>query len=313
MNTLIIGAGAYGLALANVLSEKNNVTVFSVFEKEIEDLNKNYSNYKLFPDVDLSRNIKFTNNVNDAIMNIQLMIIVIPSNFIKGTLDLFKGKLDGIKICVAAKGIDKNTYKFPCEIVSEITNNEISVLSGPSFAIDTIKKNEIILTLAGNNTKEISNIFPTYIKIEESKDIMGTEVCGTIKNIFAISCGILKGLEKCESTKASYLTKIINETKNIIESLNGNSKTIFYACGVGDLLLTCTSEKSRNFSLGVLIGKSENYKKYLEENTVEGYEAIISLKHILNNKNISNELLDIIYEIVIKGNTPTLLLNYILK
>lgn len=319
MNILILGAGAYGLALANILIDKNKVTVYSIIEKEINDLNKTYKNEKLFPNVELSKKINFTNDIDTAIKNIDLIIIAIPTNYIEDTIKLLKNKISNdINICIASKGINDDTNKFAYDIVENILKTKnISVLSGPSFAIDTIKKETILLTLSGNNLNEIKNIFPeNYIKIETTNDIVGVELSGTLKNIFAIACGILEGIDASESTKASFLTKVIKETSNIIVAFGGNKETIFLSSGIGDLILTCSSKKSRNFTLGYLIGQNTDKNEideYLNTTTVEGLDALLSIKKLLEEKNINNELINLIYDIVNNHAKPNSLLKYIIK
>lgn len=319
MNILILGAGAYGLSLATILQKDNNVTVYSVIKEEIDNLNKTYANEKIFPNIKLSTNIKFTNDLNSSTKNIDLIIIAIPTNYLDDTLKNLVGLLNNnTKICIASKGINNQTNKFAYDIVKEILNTEnISIISGPSFAIDTIKKQEIILTLSGKNIEDIKDIFPKqYVKIETTNDIIGVELCGTLKNIFACACGILEGMEKSESTKAAFLTKIITEVKELIVAFGGNEQTIFTSSGIGDIILTCTSKKSRNYTLGYLIGQNNNkeiIKQYLNNNTVEGLDALISLKQLLKEKNIKNEILDLIYDIILNGNDIKLLVKYIVE
>jgi len=319
MNILIIGAGAYGLALASVLNEKNKVVVYSVNKEEINGLSNTYKNELVFPNIELSKKIKFTSNLDEALQNINLIIIAIPTNYIDEITYKLKNKISKqTKICIASKGINKKNNKFAYDIVKEnLKSRKIYILSGPSFAIDTIKKENIILTLAGKNTAKLKEIFPEkYIKIETTNDIIGTEICGTLKNIFAIASGILEGINASESTKAAFLTKIINETKKLIIKFGGNQKTILNACGIGDILLTCTSKNSRNYKLGYLIGIKEEknkIKEFLNSTTVEGMEALISIKEILNNKKIKNEAIQLIYNIIINNDNPETLLDYIVK
>jgi len=318
MNIVILGAGAYGLALANILSDKNKVTVYSVKQEEIDNLNKTYKNNIILTNVELSKNITFTAD-DDVIRNADLIVIAIPTNYIDEVIKNIKHKINkNTKICIATKGINKNLNKFPYEILKQETKNKnIYILSGPSFAIDTAKKEKIILTLAGNKAEQIKDIFPeNYVKIETTKDIIGTQVCGTIKNIFAIASGILEGMNASDSTKAAFLTKVINETNDIILKLNGNKNTILNACGIGDILLTCTSKNSRNFSLGYLIGQNEDKTKiqnYINNTTVEGLEALISIKEVLKTRNINNEIINLIYNVIYNNEDINKLLKYIVN
>ena len=293
MNILTIGAGAYGLALSTILSDKNEVTIYSSLEQEINNLKNTYKNEKLFPNIELSKKLKFINKIEKQY---DLIVLALPTNIIEQELEKIKDKIKNTPIIITAKGIYKN--KFPYEIVKKVLKTkQIYILSGPSFAIDTIKKQPLSLTLAGtkNNLKTIFN--EEYIKIEETTDIMGTEICGAIKNIYAIGSGILEGLNASESTKAAYLTKVINETRKIIKELNGNEKTILLSCGIGDTILTCTSKNSRNFKLGYMIGNNEPINEYIRTTTVEGINSLIEIKQIIKLKKyaIINAIYDIIY------------------
>lgn len=315
MNITIIGAGAYGLALANVLNEKNKITVYSVNKEEINKLNNTYKNEILFPKIELPKNIIFTNDLELSLSNVDIVIIAIPTNFIDEISEKIKNKITKKTIIIiASKGINQKHCKFGYDIIKEQFNiKNIYVLSGPSFASDLIRKEKLTLTLAGKHKKSIKQIFPnSYIKIETINDIIGTELCGTLKNVFAIASGILDGLSVSESTKATFLTKIINETKEIIIKMKGKKNTILKSCGIGDILLTCTSKNSRNYTLGFMIAnKDESLKQYIENTTIEGLEALTSIKKILNERKINCEIIDIIYDIIYRNEEPSQILNYI--
>lgn len=307
MKILTIGAGAYGLALSTILSDKNDIIVYSSLEEEINNLKTTYKNERLFPGLTLEKKLNFTNKIEDA----DIYVLAIPTNIIKQELEKIKEQLKNKPMLITSKGITNK--KFVYEIVKEtIETEEIYVLSGPSFAKDTIKKQTLTLTLAGKNTQKIKNIFnEEYIKIEETEDIIGTEICGSIKNTFAIGAGILEGMNASESTKAAYLTKIINDTKNIIKQMNGNPDTILKACGIGDILLTCTSKSSRNFTLGYMIGNKtpkEQIDAYLKTTTVEGLNTLLEFKQIEKL-----EITEIIYNIIYNDYNVNTLLKYIVE
>ena len=299
MKILIIGAGAYGLALSNILTDKNEVTIYSSIKEEIEILKTTNKNEKIFPDITL-RNIKYINQIEEQY---DLTILALPTNIIEQELNKIKDNIKDTPMIITSKGIYNK--KFPYEIVKEILKTEnISIISGPSFAKDVIKKEPIALTLAPKNI-DIFN--EKYVKIETTKDILGLELCGTLKNIFAIGSGILAGMNKSESTKAAYLTKIINETKK----LGGDEKTILLSCGIGDIILTCTSSNSRNYTLGYKIGKQEPIQEYINQTTIEGLNALKEYKKLLQETPI--EIINILYEIIYNNQKPEILIDYIVK
>ena len=303
MKILIIGAGAYGLALSNILTDKNEVTIYSSIKEEIEILKNTNKNEKIFPDITL-QNIKYINQIEEQY---DLTILALPTKIIEQELNKIKDNIKDTPMIITSKGIYNN--KFPYEIVKEILKTEnISIISGPSFAKDVIKKEPISLTLAPKNI-DIFN--EKYVKIETTKDILGLELCGTLKNIFAIGSGILAGMDKSESTKAAYLTKIINETKEIIKKLGGDENTILLSCGIGDIILTCTSSNSRNYTLGYKIGKQEPIQEYINQTTIEGLNALKEYKKLLQETPI--EIINILYEIIYNNQKPEILIDYIVK
>lgn len=296
MQILIVGAGAYGLALSNCL--KGNVFVYSSIKEEIEYLNKTHKS-KIF-NVKLNSNIKFKNIID---FEYDLVIVALPTNVIESELKKINIKKD-VPIIIASKGIIDG--KFIYNIISNIYDNPIYILSGPSFACDMIKEKNILLTIAGTNNLDIFN---SNVKLEYTDDLLGVEVCGVAKNIFAISCGILDGVGASDSTRAAFLNMIINECRNILSDFRCNENTIFLSCGIGDIILTCTSINSRNYKFGYMIGSNSSKKKidkFLSTNTVEGLNALKSLK-------TNNELINLIYNIIYNNVKPQEILNYIVK
>lgn len=132
--------------------------------------------------------------------------------------------------------------------------------------------------------------------------MIGVEICGAVKNIMAIIAGVLDGMQISETTKALFLTKALQEIKNLIYVLGGSPQTITTLAGIGDLILTCNSKKSRNFSLGLLLATEEleTIKDYIQTNTVEGYHTLISIYSIMQIKKISSPLIECLYDILFK-------------
>lgn len=309
MNIFIIGAGAYGLALASSLIDKNNVTVYSSRKEEIDNLCRNYRNDSLFPNIKFSSKIKFSNILD--LTSIDLVILAVPSSSLNDVLVNIKGKINKrMIICIACKGLINDNFSYDF-IKKYLNTKNICILSGAGFAIDIINKENIVLSLAGNS--KIKNIFSDNMKIEVIKDLVGIQLCGVLKNVFAIGSGILEGVGVSESTKASYLCKVISDMNNMIIGLKGSSDTINHSCGIGDVILTCSSRNSRNFTFGYLIGTDKDYNNYMDNNTIEGIHSLSSIKNLLSNRGKSSEIIDILYNIVFNHCSVNDLLNYIIK
>ena len=154
-----------------------------------------------------------------------------------------------------------------------------------------------------------------YVKLRHTKDIIGTEICGSIKNIIAIASGMIDGMGFPISTSSMFITESLNDIKELIKSLGGDSKTILSFAGFGDLLLTCTSEKSRNYTLGRIIGENKSRKeidKYIESTTIEGLYTLKSIKKLLRNKKIKMPIINLIYDIIIDKKEPVALVKFLI-
>ncbi|MCI5967140.1 MAG: NAD(P)H-dependent glycerol-3-phosphate dehydrogenase [Tenericutes bacterium] len=319
MKVCILGAGSYGLALALAFYKNNNdVTVWTKVESEKEEIINYRENRKALPGVSIPEEIKITTNLND---NYELIVIAIPINYFRSVCEEIKNSINSDTIlCIASKGIEKNTNLFPHEVLNSIIEtNNIAILSGPTFAIDLAKNSPSGLVCAStsiNIYKSIKNCLESNtLKITYTNDLIGTEICGSIKNVMAILSGLLEGIKITETTKALFLTEALNETSNFIETMNGNKETSYTLAGLGDLILTCTSKKSRNYTLGTLIAteNKSNIDNYILNNTVEGYYTLIAINEIIKKKEISVPLVELLYKILFEGLDKKEIFNLLIK
>lgn len=308
MKISILGVGAYGIALARVFyANDNKVSMWTKFEEEADIVKLKRENINYFPGVKIPRGIEITTDMKECIADSKIIVIALPMQAVRETCkEISKYLKDEQVICIASKGIENDTNKLMSEVVFEETNcKDICMLSGPSFAIDLVKNNELGLTVASE-----SSIARTAVKIclenknvtvSLSKDIVGVEIVASVKNVFAIIMGMADGMKKSDSTKASMLALLANDLRIIIEIMGGRSHTIFTYAGIGDLLLTCMSQKSRNYTFGKYIGQGLSKDEALEKmttKTVEGLYSLKSIKQILDKKEIKVNSIDIIYDIV---------------
>lgn len=318
----ILGTGAYGLSLALTLKEQNHeVTTWTKFEEEKKEIEINHEHKKVLPNIRIPEDLNITTNLEEAIINKDLIIIAIPAGFVDTTTQELKKYITKDQhICIASKGIEQDTCLFVTDVVEKhISTDKISVISGPSFAIDIVQKMPIGLTLASKNKKTVEIVQEAFkhtnIKLRITEDVYGTEICGSIKNVIAIAAGILDGLGAPESTKAMFVTESLHDIKDLIKKLDGDGKTILSFAGFGDLLLTCTSPKSRNFTYGkILATKSkEEIKEYQDNHTIEGLYTLKSIYKLINNKQVSIPIIDLIYDIILNDKDPSSLLTFLLE
>jgi glycerol-3-phosphate dehydrogenase [NAD(P)+] len=306
MKITILGAGAFGLALASIFKEnKNSVTVWSRFEEEVILLRKNNTNEKI-KNIKLPEDIKYTSDLNLAIENSEIVVIAIPAQFVDNLVKQLKPIVKKQYILIASKGIENDTFSFLEEVVRRgINTRKIAVISGPTFAVDIANKYPVGFTLASRSwmTREVikKTLVNSHVKVRASRDVVGVEVCGSIKNVISIAAGMIEGMNYPESTKAMFITESLHDLKNLIKALSGNKKTILTFAGFGDLLMTATSTKSRNFTFGKMLGENkskEEIEKYRKETTIEGLYTLESIYKLIKKKKVYMPIIYLIKDIV---------------
>lgn len=318
----LFGCGAYGMALSSILIENNcSITMWTKFEEEKKQLETTRKNEKLLPGFELSEKIKITTSVEECIEGKDLLIVAIPAAHVDTLAIEMKPYIKNNHILIATKGIEQDTGLLINQILEKYLNTKnIAAISGPTFAIDLISKMPAGLAVASKKKETIKRakkaLQNKYIKLRDTDDIVGVEVCGSIKNVIALSSGMLAGLGANDSTTAMLLTEAIHDMKEIIEAFKGDRKTVLSFAGFGDLLLTCTSVKSRNYSFGKLLGEKRSKKEideYLKNTTVEGYYTLESIYKLLKNKKVSIPIIDLIYDIAVEGEAPEKLLTFLVE
>ena len=320
MKIAIVGSGAFGIALSHVFIKNTSDIAMWTVPNEYEELIKYRTNDKVLSGIKVDNRIKISTNLKEVVKDAKIIVIVIPVKYIGNTIKEVANYItDNQHICIASKGIIDEECEFAYRTIQKyIHNDKIGVISGGTFAIDMAKEYPMGLTVASNNedtTKVIKVALTTnFITCEVSDDVIGVEICGAIKNILAIAMGILEGLSVVESTRYAFMTKCINDISKMICSLGGKKDTVFTYAGIGDILLTCSSSKSRNFTLGKMIGElssKEEINNYIENTTIEGLYTLKSMKNLLNQHNISMDLINYLEDIIYNDANPESLIKLI--
>lgn len=322
MKVCILGTGAYGIALGLILNENNHeVKMWTKFEEEANYLNQKRVSPNL-KNIVIDKEINITTNLEDCIKDTELIIIAVPAGVVDSVAQELKNYIKPNQhICIASKGIEQNTCLFVSDIVNKYINSDkVGVISGPTFAIDVAHKVPIGLSLASTNNETINIIKQAlendHVKLRETDDILGIEICGSIKNVIAIAAGMLDGMGLSISTQAMLITESLNDIKELIDALGGHKNTILSYAGFGDILLTCTSTKSRNFSFGKLIGAKASQREinnYIETTTIEGLYTLKSIYKLINHKKVEMPIIDLIYDIIYNNTPVDKLLSFLIE
>lgn len=304
-NITIIGSGALGSAFANVLFDanpKNNILIYGIDEKELQDIEKG-RNTKYFNDIVFNK-FKTSNDLNFALKAADYIVLALPSIAIDSVIKSIEQNIEKeVLIINGCKGFYPNT-ELPLHegILDKIKSNKkirgLVSISGPSFAIEIIKKSLTSVAVIGydkNQTIEVQKLFNNnYFKLYIQNDVIGSEVGGIYKNILAIGSGILNQLGYKINTLASYLTRGVKEMATFNKFMGGKEKTIYGLTGLGDLILTATDTNSRNFQFGMSFIKKEINKNA----TVEGLTALKIVEKIRFENNLNLPICLALYNII---------------
>ncbi len=313
----VIGAGAWGTALANLLGKKGYDVMLWVFERELaKDMEKTRINKAYLPDLEISENIVVTSDLKEALSKARFILLVVPSQYIRNIL---RESLQYIRseaiIISASKGIERKTLKTMSFVIKEFTNNNIAVLSGPSFALEVTRKLPTAITLGiedesvGIMLQEVLNT--DYFRVYTHNDILGVELGGALKNVIAIAAGIIDGLELGFNTRAALITRGLIEIIRLGIRLGANEKTFSGLSGLGDLVLTSTSKLSRNYTVGLKIGRGKKLKEILDStlSIAEGIDTSASAYELAKRSDVEMPIVEQVYTVIHKGKDPKVALQ----
>ncbi|MGB0747207.1 MAG: NAD(P)H-dependent glycerol-3-phosphate dehydrogenase [Magnetospiraceae bacterium] len=274
-NIAVIGAGAWGTALANVACMAGRkVTLWAREPGLAESLNQDHVNAPYLPGVPLSESLRATADLHAAVAGAQAVLLVVPAQFLGGVCaDLAPYWPAGAPAVICAKGIEQGTGRLMEAVVGAPLAGiaPVLVLSGPTFAAEVARGLPTAVTLAGADGEITAALrdalmLPTF-RIYQSDDVTGAEVAGAIKNVLAIACGIVTGKGLGDNARAALITRGLVEITRLGVALGARPETFMGLSGLGDLTLTCNAMQSRNFSLGVALGEGQSLADILAGRT----------------------------------------------
>lgn len=308
-NIVILGSGGFGLSLA-VMAERSgrhNVTVWSKFQSEIDNIRIHGEHIEKLPGVPVSEKIKLTSDIS-CVSGCDMLIFGIPSSFVRDVAKLSAPFIDEKTIIVnTGKGLEEDSLKTLSVVLhEEIPKNEIVVLSGPSHAEEVARciPTTIVAASASHNAAEYvqKELGSTFLRIYLNDDVKGCEIGGALKNIIALCAGICEGLGCGDNTKAALMTRGIHEIARLGKAAGADVQTFSGLTGLGDLIVTCTSMHSRNRRAGILIGQGISPQKAVERvGTVEGYVCCKAAYNLSRRLNVEMPITEQLYEVLFNG------------
>jgi glycerol-3-phosphate dehydrogenase (NAD(P)+) len=304
----IIGAGAWGTALAqSIANSGKNVTMWAREAEVVESINHHHENKLYLKDVRLNEMIKATHNMHD-IEDCDVYLISTPAQHVRSTLESMKDILTGKPFVICAKGIEIETGHLMSEVAEEvIPGAQVGILSGPTFASEIARGLPCAVTLAIEDKilgdKIVSLIGSRTLRTYLTTDLVGAQIGGAVKNVIAIASGVVQGRGMGESARCALITRGLTEMARLAKALGAQRSTLMGMCGVGDLMLTASSMQSRNFSLGVALGEGSTLEEILGERiaVTEGVHTAKALELMSKNNAVDMPISKAVNEFLNEG------------
>jgi glycerol-3-phosphate dehydrogenase (NAD(P)+) len=308
----VIGAGSWGTAIAGCLSENGYETFLWGHQKvHIRELLEYRENKKYLPGLYFKKNLHPTAELNEALKDTKTVCMVVPSHCFRDVFrDVCKYVEPHSNIISAVKGIEVGTLMTMTQVMSDIISGIglkeviISVLSGPSFAREVADGYPTAVTIGNNDiyrARELQKIFSTdKLRVYTSCDVIGIEICAALKNVVAIAAGIADGIGYGLNARAAIITRGLAEISRLGMKMGADIHTFSGLSGVGDLILTCTGDLSRNRSLGIKLGKGMQLKEILDgmEMVAEGVKTTQSAYSLAEKHGVEMPILEQVYQIL---------------
>ena len=307
----IIGSGSWGVALATYLANVGNQVKIWSFSEEERDLINNEKKCKFLPDLIIPDNIYCSTSYEEVIKDTEFILHVTPSKFTRSTFKQYKQYVGEKAVIICSKGFEKETLKTLDEVIEEeLPNVKVGVLSGPSHAEEVSIGVPTALVMASKYNEVLDMLQETFMsekmRIYTSNDVKGVELGGALKNIIAFCAGVAAGIGLGDNSFAALITRGLKEISRLGIKLGGELETFYGLSGLGDLIVTCLSEHSRNRKAGKLIGQGKTLEETKKEvgMVIESIDNIDVAYQLGKINNIEMPIVNSVYEVLYKKLDP---------
>lgn len=317
----VIGAGSWGTTLANLLAKKGLDVMLWVYEQDLAlRLKKNRVNDLYLPDFKLSERLAYTSALDEVIIDRQALVLVPPSQVMRAVMSRIASRLKTDCLLISAsKGIENDSLLTMSEVLTEVfgadSASRSAFLSGPSFAKEVAAELPTAVAVAAEDNSlagKVQDLFSTdYFRVYTNPDVMGVELCGALKNVIALAAGVSDGLGFGYNTRAALITRGLVEMARLGRAKGAKLETFSGLAGMGDLVLTCTGDLSRNRTVGMELGRGRSLEEILGKMRMvaEGVKTTLSAYQLGRRLKVDMPITNQMYEILYAGKEPRQAVN----
>jgi glycerol-3-phosphate dehydrogenase (NAD(P)+) len=308
----VVGAGSWGTTIASMLAEKVDTIVWSRSDDVALEIEASHSNSLYLGARSLTSSLRATTDMSFALDDATLVVVAIPSHGLRSTL-LGSGALPAADVPVVSlsKGLEEHTNQRMTEVLGDVwPAHPTAVLTGPNLAeevFDGQPTASVVATTDAELAKQLQDLFTSdRLRIYTNPDVVGCEIAGVVKNVMAIACGMVVGLGYGDNTRAALITRALAELIRFGEALGGEQRTFAGLAGVGDLVATCTSRKSRNLSVGVALGEGRSLDEAIGGRSVaEGVRSSLAVVDLAGRLGVEVPVAEQVVAVCYGGQTPS--------
>lgn len=311
LNVGLLGGGSWGTTVASITSKNCNTILWARNEHTVNEINNNHTNSKYLPGALLHKDLKASTSIEETVANADVIVMGIPSQHFRNVLREAKPFIrPWIPIVSLAKGIEISTKKRMTEIIAEeLPGHPYGVLTGPNLAKEIHSGQAAAAVIAMEDetiAKKLQHVFSTGLfRVYTNNDVIGCELGGALKNIMAIATGMGDGANAGDNTRAALITRGLSELTRLGTAMGGKRRTFAGLTGMGDLVATCSSSKSRNHHVGFQLGRGKSLDQIIEEmnEVAEGVKTAKVVMELAKQYNVSMPISEEVYKVLYEGNT----------
>lgn len=311
LNFGILGGGSWGTTVASLTAKNNNTILWARNENTVLEINEKHTNSKYLPGAQLNNNLKASNSIEETVKNADVIVVGIPSQYFRDVLKKAKPHIrPWVPIVSLAKGLELDTKMRMTEIIEEeLLGHPAGVLTGPNLAkeIQSGQAAAAVIAMVDDTiARQLQQAFSTGLfRVYTNDDVIGCELGGALKNIMAIATGMGDGANAGDNTRAALITRGLSELTRLGTAMGGKSRTFSGLAGMGDLVATCSSSKSRNHHVGFQLGRGKSLEQIIEEmnEVAEGVKTAKVVMELANDYNVDMPISHEVYKVLYEGNT----------